>query len=359
MTGQGRATLRLGFEVLGTALLAAAVLMEVTDRSVRWELGLSLAAAASYLLMIPLCAARQRIWLLVATAVALMLTVAGMVRVAQQPLLNLLHVFPLLLAAYAIIASRASARREARLRRERVRARHDGEERERRRWARELHDDTLQELGAVQVVLSSAAADGGPAAMSSAIEQARALVGNQIVSLRHLIVDLRPVVLDELGLQPALQALCRHTYETFGIRTDLRVTSPGNALGGRLTPETQAQVYRIVQEAITNAVKHAEPTRIVVTVEGNDRTAQLTVTDNGHGMAPGTAAGRPVPLRAPDQSPPYQAGMGLSAMHERADLIDAHLTLRSAPGEGTTVAVRVPLTAPEDSAETQEDRTAR
>ncbi|MFF3561440.1 sensor histidine kinase [Streptomyces sp. NPDC002574] len=354
MTRPQRATLRLGFEILGTACLAGAVLMEVTDRERSWELLLSLVAAASYLLMIPLCAARQRIWLLVATALALMLTVAGMVRVAQEPLLNILHVFPLLLAGYAIIASRASSRREEQLRRERVRARHDGEERERRRWARELHDDTLQELGAVQVVLSSAAADGGPAAMSSAIQQARALVGNQIVSLRHLIVDLRPVVLDELGLHPALQALCRHTSETFGIRTDLRVGSHGDALGGRLAPETQAQVYRIVQEAITNAVKHAEPTRIVVSVEGNGRTAQLTVTDNGRGMDQRTAAGRPVPLRAPDPAHPYQRGMGLSAMRERADLIDARLTLRSAPGEGTTVALRVPLAPPDDAAGTRD-----
>ncbi|MDX3077463.1 sensor histidine kinase [Streptomyces sp. NPDC088354] len=354
MTRPGRGALRLGFEVFGTACLAAAVFMEVTDREVSWELVLSFVAAVSYLLMIPLCAAHQRIWLLVATAVALMLTVAGVVRVAEEPLLSILHVFPLLLAGYAIIASRASSRREARLRRERVRARHDGEERERRRWARELHDDTLQELGAVQVVLSSAAADGGPDAMSSAIEQARALVGNQIVSLRHLIVDLRPVVLDELGLHPALQALCRHTSETFGIRTDLRVTSHGDALGGRLAPETQAQVYRIVQEAITNAVKHAEPTRIVVSVEADAGTAQLTVTDNGCGMPEQTAAGRSVPLRTPDQAPPYSRGMGLSAMRERADLIDARLTVRSAPGEGTTVALRVPLTPPDASGESQD-----
>lgn len=112
-------------------------------------------------------------------------------------------------------------------------------------------------------------------------------------------------------------------------------------------------MYRIVQEAITNAVKHAEPTRIVVTVEGNRRAAQLTVADNGRGMAP-PAADRPVPLRAPDQPPPRHPGMGLSAMRERADLIDARLTLRSAPGEGTTVVLRVPLTAPDEAAEGQD-----
>ncbi|TFV33780.1 hypothetical protein E4K10_40375 [Streptomyces sp. T1317-0309] len=126
----------------------------------------------------------------------------------MQPLLNGLHVLPLLLVVYAASTRCNTAQRRRLLQRERLRARHDGEERERRRWARELHDETLQELGAVQVVLSAAATDGRSEAMRSAIEQARGLVGNQITSLRHLIVDLRPAVLDELGLGPALQALC-------------------------------------------------------------------------------------------------------------------------------------------------------
>jgi signal transduction histidine kinase len=340
-SGPGRTGTRLVLEGLGTCLLAAAVVMEVTDRSQGWELVLALAAAVCYLLLTPLVAPRQRLWLVVAIAVSLMLTVAGTVRVAQQPSLNVLHVLPLLLVAYALFAVRSASRREARLRRERVRARHDGEERERRRWARELHDDTLQELGAVQVVLSTAAADGRPEAMREAIDQARGLVGNQIASLRHLIVDLRPVVLDELGLSPALQALCRRTFETYGIRTELRLGPHADTLGRQLTSETQAQMYRIVQEAITNAVKHAEPTRVVVSLETDPRSVHVSITDNGHGMAPATAAGRGT-FRAAEPPSPQTRGMGLSAMRERAELIDARLTVRSALGEGTTVDLRVP-----------------
>ncbi|WP_431968177.1 sensor histidine kinase [Actinacidiphila sp. bgisy160] len=340
-SGPGRTGTRLALEGLGTALLAAATVMEVTDRSQRWELGLALAAAACYLPLTPLVAPRQRVWLVVAIAFALMLTVAGTVRVAQQPSLNVLHVLPLLLVAYALYAVRSSARREAGLRRERVRARHDGEERERRRWARELHDDTLQELGAVQVVLSSAAADGRPEAMREAIEQARGLVGNQIASLRHLIVDLRPVVLDELGLRPALQALCRRSFETYGVRTELRLGANADTVGGRLTAETQAQMYRIVQEAINNAVKHAEPTRVVVSLESDQRFVYVSISDNGHGMPPATTTGRGT-FRATEPTSAQTRGMGLSAMRERAELIDARLTVRSAPGEGTTVDLRVP-----------------
>ncbi|MFI2300468.1 sensor histidine kinase [Actinacidiphila glaucinigra] len=340
-SGPGRTGTRLALEGLGTCLLAAATVMEVTDRSQAWELALALASAVCYLLLTPLVAPRQRMWLIVAIAFALMLTVAGTVRVAQQPSLNVLHVLPLLLVAYALFAVRSSARRETRLRRERVRARHDGEERERRRWARELHDDTLQELGAVQVVLSTAAADGRPEAMREAIDQARGLVGNQIVSLRHLIVDLRPVVLDELGLQPALQALCRRSFETYGIRTELRLGPQADTVCGRLTAETQAQMYRIVQEAITNAVKHAEPTRVVVNLESDQRYVHVAITDNGHGMAAATAAGRAAPRAAAPPSPQTR-GIGMSAMRERAELVDARLTVRSAPGEGTTVDLRVP-----------------
>ncbi|MDX3234304.1 sensor histidine kinase [Streptomyces sp. ME03-5709C] len=341
-SGPGRTGTRLALEGLGTCLLAAAIVMEVTDRSHTWELVLALAAAVCYLLLTPLVAPRQRLWLVVAIAVALMLTVAGTVRVAQQPLLNVLHVLPLLLVAYALLAVRSSGRREARLRRERVRARHDGEERERRRWARELHDDTLQELGAVQVVLSTAAADGRPQAMREAIDQARGLVGHQIVSLRHLIVDLRPVVLDELGLRPALQALCRRSFETYGIRTELRLGPRTDAVCGRLSAETKAHMYRIVQEAITNAMKHADPTRVVVSLDVDQGAVRLAISDNGHGMDAATAAGRGV-LRAAEPSAPQVRGMGLPAMRERAGLIDARLTVRSAPGEGTTVDLRVPL----------------
>ncbi|MFF0291482.1 sensor histidine kinase [Streptomyces sp. NPDC005262] len=332
----------LALQAVGTCLLAAAVALEITDQPLPSELALSLAAATPYLAAAPLYTAGRRSWMVVAGAIALMLAVASLVRITEQPLVNALHVLPLLLIAYTASTIRSATHRDRNLQRERVRARHDGAERERRRWARELHDDILQELGAVQVVLSSAAADGSPEAMHSAIEQARTLVGNQITSLRHLITDLRPYALDQLGLRAALEALCRRTSETFGIRVDLRIDPQGADISDRLTSEAQAHVYRIVQEALTNAVKHAQATQITVDMEADHHGVTLTVTDNGHGMRRPPDSRRWSVLRAATPPASTVRGVGLSAMHERADLIDAQLTLRSVPGKGTTITLSVP-----------------
>ncbi|WP_328885067.1 sensor histidine kinase [Streptomyces sp. NBC_00316] len=343
MSGSRRVRWGRALQAVGTCLLVTAVALEITDQPLPTELTLSLAAATLYLAAVPLYTAGRRIWMVVAGAIALMLAVASLVRITEQPLMNALHVFPLLLVAYTASTVRSATRRDRSLQRARVRARHDGGERERRRWARELHDDTLQELGAVQVVLSSAAADGRPEAMHSAIEQARTLVGNQITSLRHLITDLRPLVLDELGLLAGLEALCRRTSETFGIRVDLRIDPQGTDISDRLTPEAQAHVYRIVQEALTNAVKHAQPTRITVGMASDHHAVTLTVADDGHGMPQPEGPRRWPALRAAAPPASTGRGVGLSAMHERADLIDAQLTVRSAPGKGTVITLRVPL----------------
>ncbi|MFL4910592.1 sensor histidine kinase [Streptomyces sp. MMS24-I2-30] len=331
------------FDAAGTCLLVSAILIEITDGPLLPELALSLAGAAAYLVAAPLISSAGRVLVVVAAALASLVAVACLARITQQPLLNVLDAVPLLLVAYAASTRRSAMQRQRLLQRERGRARHDGEERERRRWARELHDDTLQELGAVQVVLSAATTDGHPEAMRSAIEQARVLVGNQITSLRHLIVDLRPAVLDELGLCPALEALCRRTTETFGVPVDLQIPRRDQRISDCLTPEAQAHVYRIVQEALTNAVKHGDPTQVTVGMETDHRSVTLTVADNGCGMPPSATVGRHSHQRAADDPSPRLQGVGLSAMHERADLIDAEIKFRSAPRAGTTVMLRVPV----------------
>ncbi|MER6981220.1 sensor histidine kinase [Streptomyces carpinensis] len=343
MNGRPLTSASLALEAAGTCLLLGTVVMEITDQPLGPELALSLAAAAPYLAAAQLSPSERRTWLAVAAALALLFAVACLVRITQQPLLNALHVLPLLMVASAASTSRSATQRRRLLHRERVRARHDGQERERRLWARELHDDTLQELGAVQVVLSAAAADGRAEAMHGAIDQARGLIGNQITSLRHLIVDLRPAALDELGLHPALQALCRRTTDIFGVRVDLRMPRETGGIGDLLPADTQAHVYRIVQEALTNAVKHGDPTRVTVSMDSDRDSVTLTVTDDGHGMPqPADLARRDARGAA---SPPASAlqGVGLSAMHERADLIDAQLKIRSVPGLGTTVTLRIPV----------------
>ncbi|MGI5140295.1 ATP-binding protein [Streptomyces sp. CA-106110] len=329
---------RLVTEAAATALLVAALALEVTDQPLQSELILSLAAAILFFTAASLSTLARRTWLMVVAGISMMLAVAGLVRIAQEPLLNALHVLPLLLIAYAASTGRATALRQRRLERIRASARRDGEERERHRWARELHDDTLQELGAVQIVLASAAVGGRPEAMQGAIDQARSLISNQIASLRHLIAELRPAALDQLGLRPALQTLCERASETFGIAVEFRGDPDGDGVGdSRLSPEAQAHVYRIVQEAVTNAVKHAQPRTIRVKLHEHGRTVTATVTDDGCGMP--NPPGARTPHRARGAA---SQGMGLAAMQERADLLDAYLAFSSVPGAGTRVRLRVP-----------------
>jgi signal transduction histidine kinase len=181
--------------------------------------------------------------------------------------------------------------------------------------------------------------------MERAIDQARGLIGSQITSLRHLITDLRPAALDQLGLRPALDALCRRTSETFGIDVGLRAGAAWDQAGAELSPAAQAHVYRIVQEAVNNAAQHAQPTRIVVELDSDDYTLSTRVADNGHGMtaAPAVATVR----RSLSATSPLAAsgGMGMAAMRERAHLLDAQLTVSSSPQRGTAVTLRIPRRA--------------
>ncbi|WP_055590496.1 sensor histidine kinase [Peterkaempfera griseoplana] len=331
MTWSLPAGVRLVTEAAGSLLLVASLVLEVTDQPLQSELVLSLAAAILFFTAASMSTMARRTWLAIVGGISLMLAVAGLARITEEPIVNALHVAPLMLIAYAASTGRRATLRERQLERERSRARRDGEERERRRWARELHDDTLQELGAVQVVLASAAAGGQPSAMREAIDQARSLVSNQIASLRHLIAELRPAVLDQLGLRPAIEALCRRVSETFGVRVDFRVAADWDSFAGRLTPQAQVHVYRIVQEAVSNAVKHADPQRLLVELHADGRAVTASVSDDGTGMPPGLGG-----------SKPSSTGMGLWDMRERADLLDAELRISSAVGAGTRVVLRVP-----------------
>jgi signal transduction histidine kinase len=195
-------------------------------------------------------------------------------------------------------------------------------EQERRRWARELHDETLQGLGGLQVLLSSALRRSEPEQVATAVRAAVGEIGTEIEKLRTLITELRPAALDELGLQPALESLADRVAAVEGVvvTTDVEL---GDAAGaaGRLSPELETAVYRLVQEALTNVVKHARAERVEVVVRAGGGRVELTVSDDGRGFDPG------VP----------HSGFGLIGMQERVVLAGGSLELRSAPGEGTTV----------------------
>jgi signal transduction histidine kinase len=201
-------------------------------------------------------------------------------------------------------------------------------ESERTRWARELHDDTLQELGALKVALQSAHATGRPEALQRAVESSLEQLELSIGSLQSLITELRPAALDELGIQPALEALARRTSARFGVavETHFDLGYFSGRQPTRLTDDVESTAYRLVQEAITNAVKHAGSETIYVEVVEADGCVTIVVRDDGIGFDPARPG----------------EGFGLLGMRERVDLVDGRVLIESAPGRGTTVRAEIP-----------------
>jgi signal transduction histidine kinase len=195
---------------------------------------------------------------------------------------------------------------------------------ERRRWARELHDETLQGFGALHVLLSA----GLEGDVEDSVRQALGFIEEQIASLRALISDLRPAVLDELGLQPALEALAVRMGSTARLTVELEVDLAFEPDGphSRLVPEVEDAIYRLVQEALTNVSKHAAAERATVSVRESNGSVAVEVHDEGIGFDLDESGG----------------GFGLIGMRERAELVDGTLAVVSAPGEGTTVSIAVP-----------------
>jgi signal transduction histidine kinase len=208
---------------------------------------------------------------------------------------------------------------------ERHRQRLAAGEEERQRWARELHDDTLQSLSAVRISLAAARRAQDAARLSAAVEGAIDQLEESIANLRALITDLRPAALDELGAAAAIEALAERVSRR-GIEVDVSVelAAEGDA---RLGGELETALYRVVQEALTNAVKHGHATRAVVEVSQAPGSVRLSVRDNGTGFDP--------------QSP--SEGFGLPGMRERIALLDGELEITSSDRSGTTVAARIPL----------------
>jgi signal transduction histidine kinase len=152
-------------------------------------------------------------------------------------------------------------------------------EQERRRWARELHDETLQGLAALGVLLSSGLRKGGDA-LEQAARQATEQLSTEIANLRALITELRPAALDQLGLVAALEGLARRAREVDGLQLALGVAVEEDALD----PELKTAVYRLVQEALTNAAKCAAASSVVVTVAQEPGGVELRVADDGRGF---------------------------------------------------------------------------
>lgn len=231
-----------------------------------------------------------------------------------------------LLTAFAASAATAVATAtsaEDEQRRQRVAA----ADAERGRWARELHDETLQALGNLRLTLAGAKRVGTSEAMTAAIDRSLEQLELDIVSLRGLITELRPAALDQLGLEPALLALVDRVRGTgLDIDAHVELRHDHTVADTRLTPEVETGVYRLVQESLTNAIKHGRATRAMVEVIEEDGCVRVTVRDDGSGFDPSATS----------------SGFGLVGMRERVDLLKGTLTIDSASGAGTTVRAQVP-----------------
>jgi len=201
-------------------------------------------------------------------------------------------------------------------------------ERERGRWARELHDESLQSLAGLRVLLS-AARRGEPAEVDRLLAEGIERVDETIAEMRRLIADLRPTTLDELGLGAALEALAERVDASGAIEVELSLDLDFHAGRSDRRPlvEIEDTAYRLVQEALNNAAQHSGAGRARVEVTENEDTLRVMVSDDGSGFDP-EAGGD---------------GFGLVGMRERVSLAGGTLGLESISGRGTTIVARLPI----------------
>jgi signal transduction histidine kinase len=201
------------------------------------------------------------------------------------------------------------------------------QEEERKKLSRELHDHVGQMLTALRMELGRidrlrSVADS---AIGAAVIECRQLVDNVVRTVRDLALGLRPSMLDDFGLQPALEWHIRDVSRRHGVTIDLAA----NGDFDRLPDQHRTCVYRVVQEALTNCVRHARADRIHVSITGRPQTLEVSISDNGVGFEQGS--------RRP--------GLGLRGIEERVRELNGSVDIQSAKGEGTTLIIRLPVPA--------------
>lgn len=198
----------------------------------------------------------------------------------------------------------------------------EAQELERRRLARELHDQTGQELTSVLLGLKAVEESKTDAERDAALAAVREQVVETLHDVRRLAVELRPKALDDFGLVPALERL----RETFAEQTGMRVELEAH-VRDRLPSDVETALYRIVQEGLTNIVKHARASAVSIVLTRTDRAVTAVIEDDGEGFD--SRLGRD--------------GLGLLGMDERLALLGGKLKVESAPGSGATIVAEVPL----------------
>lgn len=204
------------------------------------------------------------------------------------------------------------------------------QEEERKRIARELHDDTAQVLGSLSRQLDNFVRRKHGLAPNEVLflKDLQAQLNRGVQSVHRFIQDLRPSLLDDLGLIPALRSLVKDLQEYDGIGTSLKV------VGGerRFSPEFESLLFRIVQEALSNIRRHAQASETKVVMEFAGDKVKVTISDNGRGFE----------LSGGVDDLPRSGKLGLAGMQERVRLLGGTLEVKSTPGQGTTLIVEVP-----------------
>ncbi len=200
----------------------------------------------------------------------------------------------------------------------------DAQELERARLARELHDETGQALTSILLGLKHLDDVVATDEAREATAGLRDLVASTLQDVRRLAVELRPSALDDFGLVPALERLAGNLSE----RSDLLVDIEARLGDRRLPADAETAFYRIVQEALTNVVKHAHARRVSITLVRKESSAVVVVEDDGHGFEPDAVR---------------RGALGFVGMRERVALVGGRLTVESSPGAGTTLVAEVPL----------------
>lgn len=196
------------------------------------------------------------------------------------------------------------------------------QEEERRRVARDLHDEVNQALTAILLRLQALMQDAPSPEVEEELAEVKRLVNQAMEELLQLARQLRPSALDDHGLLPALEGQVRRFGEQHSIDASLHMDGEPGALGD----DQQVVVYRVAQEALTNIARHSGATRVELDLSTRDGGLDLCIRDNGNGF---------------DSTMP-PSGLGLGGMAERARLVGGELSVYSTPGRGTTVTLHVP-----------------
>jgi len=212
----------------------------------------------------------------------------------------------------------------------------EASERERRRWARELHDQTLQDMAGLRIALSAARRQDAADALAAAVDDTIARLGDGIAALRAIITDLRPAALDQLGPKAALEALVERARSApdapeIDLLVDLDFEAQRQPT--RHAPAIEDVTYRLIQEALSNVLKHASAGRVEISAVERDGSVHIDVRDDGRGFDTDQDA----------------TGFGLIGMRERVALVDGTLDVHSVPGGGTDLHAELPVRRRDDS----------